>query len=70
MSCKIVKSKFGKITAVNNQQGEKSTLFQQILNVPSIALNDAIEMYKGIYSDKLKGKVQFQGLKEVNVIPV
>jgi hypothetical protein len=63
MSCKLVKNKLGKITAVNNQQGEKSTLFQQLFNVPLLTLNQAIDAYKNIYSDKLKDKVRFQNIE-------
>ena len=32
MSCKIEKNKFGKITTVLNENGEKSTLFQEIFD--------------------------------------
>ena len=64
IGCKIGKNKFGKINAVFNQQGEKSTLFQELLNVPSLTLNEAIDAYKNIYSEKLKDKVKFQIIGE------
>lgn len=64
IGCKIGKNKFGKTNAVFNQQGEKSTLFQELLNVPSLTLKEAIDAYKNIYSEKLKDKVKFQMIGE------
>ncbi len=58
--CKIEKNKVGKIVAVKDQSGNKSTLFQELLNVPTLSLNEAIDAYKNIYSEQLKDKVQFQ----------
>ena len=53
--CKIQKNnKNGKINGVLNQEGEKSTLFQQIFNIPTLSLTEAIDTYKNIYSDKFK----------------
>ena len=53
--CKIQKNeKNNKINGVLNQEGEKSTLFQQIFNTPTLSLTEAIEVYKNIYSDKFK----------------
>ena len=46
--------KNNKINGVLNQEGEKSTLFQQIFNTPTLSLTEAIEVYKNIYSDKFK----------------
>ena len=63
-NCKIDKNKQNKIVAVRDQSGNKSVLFQQIFNVPSISLRDAIGMYSNIYSGKLKDKVQFQIIGE------
>ena len=60
MSCKLELNKQGKITGVLDQNGNKSTLFQRIFNTPTLTLNEAINAYKSIYSDKLKGKVKFQ----------
>lgn len=55
MTCKVVKNnKNNKINGVLNQEGEKSTLFQQIFNTPTLSLTEAIEVYKNIYSDKFK----------------
>jgi len=55
MSCKIEKNaKNGKINGVLNKEGEKSSLFQQIFNTPTLSLNEAIDVYKNIFSDKLK----------------
>ena len=53
--CKIQKNaKNNKINGVLNQEGEKSTLFQQIFNTPTLSLTEVIEVYKNIYSDKFK----------------
>ena len=53
--CKIQKnSKNNKINGVLNQEGEKSTLFQQIFNTPTLSLDESIDVYKNIYSDKFK----------------
>ena len=53
--CKIQKNeKNNKINGVLNQEGEKSKLFQQIFNTPTLSLTEAIEVYKNIYSDKFK----------------
>lgn len=60
MSCKVEKAPNGKINKVLNQSGQKSSLFQQILNVPTLSLNETIDTYKNIYSGKLKDKVKFQ----------
>ena len=57
MPCKIQKnSKNGKINGVLNQEGETSILFQQIFNTPTLSLDESIEVYKNIYSDKFKPK--------------
>lgn len=65
MSCKINKnSKNGKINGVLNQTGQKSTLFQQLFNIPTLSLDEAINTYKNIYSDKLKDTVKFQIIGE------
>ena len=55
--CKIQKNnKNGKINGVLNQEGETSILFQQICNTPTLSLDESIEVYKNIYSDKFKPK--------------
>lgn len=59
-NCKIQKNKNGKIVQVLDASNKPSTLFKEILNVPTLALNEAIDMYKNVYSDKLKDKVRFQ----------
>lgn len=57
MPCKIQKnSKNRKINGVLNQEGETSILFQQIFNTPTLSLDESIEVYKNIYSDKFKPK--------------
>ena len=57
MPCKIQKnSKNGKTNGVLNQEGETSILFQQIFNTPTLSLDESIEVYKNIYSDKFKPK--------------
>lgn len=68
MSCKIVKNQDGKINDVLNQTGQPSSLFKQILNTPTLTLDEAISVYKNIYSEKLQGKVQFQNIEENNII--
>jgi hypothetical protein len=62
--CKIVKNKNGKINGVLDQSGNPSTLFKEILNVPTLNLNEAIELYKNIYSEQFKDTVKFQILGE------
>lgn len=70
MSCKIQKNaKNNKINGVLNQEGEKSTLFQQIFNTPTLSLTEAIEVYKNIYSDKFKPK-QVEIVKQEVLEPV
>ena len=60
-NCKVEKNaKNGKINKILDQSGNKSTLFQELLNVPTLSLNEAIEAYKNIYSDELKDTVRFQ----------
>ena len=55
--CKIQKNeKSNKINGVLNQEGETSILFQQIFNTPTLSLDESIEVYKNIYSDKFKPK--------------
>jgi hypothetical protein len=58
MSCKLKKNKVGKIVGVLDQNGNKSNLFQQIFNVPTLTLTEAIDTYKNIYSDKFKTEVE------------
>lgn len=68
--CKIQKNaKNNKINGVLNQEGEKSTLFQQIFNTPTLSLTEAIEVYKNIYSDKFKPK-QVEIVKQEVLEPV
>ena len=70
MSCKIQKNaKNNKINGVLNQEGEKSTLFQQIFNTPTLSLTETIEVYKNIYSDKFKPK-QVEIVKQEVLEPV
>lgn len=70
MNCKIVKNTDGKINQVLDQSGNPSSLFKQILNVPTLTLDEAIDAYKNIYSEKLQGKVKYQiiGEKEASRI--
>lgn len=59
MACKIEKASNGKINKILDESGNKSTLFQQILNTPVLSLNEAIDTYKNIYSSKLKDKIEY-----------
>lgn len=59
MDCKIVKNTDGKINDILDQSGNASSLFKEILNVPTLTLDEAIELYKNIYSEKLQAKVAF-----------
>ena len=53
--CKIQKNnKNGKINKVLDEAGNESTLFQQIFNTPVLSLDEAINVYKNVYSDKFK----------------
>ena len=68
--CKIQKNeKNNKINGVLNQEGEKSTLFQQIFNTPTLSLTEAIEVYKNIYSDKFKS-AEVEVLEEETLEPI
>ena len=69
-NCKIQKNKDGKIVQVLDASNKPSTLFKEILNVPTLALNEAIDIYKNVYSDKLKDKVRFQKSAKQNSIEV
>ena len=69
-NCKIQKNKNGKIVQVLDASNKPSTLFKEILNVPTLALNEAIDIYKNVYSDKLKDKVRFQKSAKQNSIEV
>lgn len=62
MDCKIVKNTDGKINDVLNQTGQSSSLFKQIFNTPTLSLDEVIELYKNIYSEKLQEKVIYQQL--------
>ena len=57
MNCKIEFSKNGKINKVLDQSGRPSKLFEQIFNTPILSLNQAIDTYKNIYSEKLQNKI-------------
>ena len=68
--CKIQKNeKNNKINGVLNQEGEKSTLFQQIFNTPTLSLTEAIEVYKNIYSDKFKS-AEVEVIEEETLEPI
>lgn len=58
--CKIGKAPNGKINKVLDISGNESTLFKEILNIPTLTVDEAIDVYKNIYGDKLKDKVKFQ----------
>lgn len=59
--CKIQKNnKNGKIKGVLNQNGEKSALFQQIFNTPTLSLGESIAIYKNVYSDKITQKQNYE----------
>ena len=60
MSCKLEKNSKGKITNVLDASNKLSKLFKQILNVPTLPLEQAINTYKNVYSEQLKDKVRFQ----------
>ncbi len=60
MVCKITRTEGGKINGVLNQTGQPSTLFKQIFNTPTLSIDEAINAYKNIYSNILRGKIQFQ----------
>ena len=64
MSCKIQKNaKNNKINGILNQEGKPSELFQQIFNTPTLSLNESIDIYKNVYSDKIQN-VMFQIIGE------
>jgi hypothetical protein len=54
MACTIEKAENGKVNKVLNQERKESTLFKQILNTPTLGLDEAIEVYKNSYSKKFK----------------
>lgn len=54
MTCKVEKnSKNGKINKVLDEQGRPSVLFQKLLNIPTLSLEETLNTYKNIYSDKI-----------------
>lgn len=57
MSCKIEKANNGLINNILDTSGKTSLLFRQILNTPTLSLQEAIDVYRNIYSSKLKDKV-------------
>lgn len=59
-NCKVRKAKNGKINQVLDFSGNESKLFKEILNIPVLSMNEALEVYKGIYGEKLRDKVKFQ----------
>lgn len=67
MDCKLKKNKVGKIIGVLNEQGNPSSLFQEIFNIPTLSLTESINTYKNIYSDKFK-KVETPIVEEQPVI--
>ena len=68
--CKIQKNnKNNKINGILNQEGEKSKLFQQIFNTPTLSLTEAIEVYKNIYSDKFKS-AEVEVIEEETLEPI
>ena len=60
MSCKVKKASNGKINKVLDFSGNESTLFKEILNIPIFSMGEALEVYKGIYGEKLRDKIKFQ----------
>lgn len=58
MACSIEKNaKNGKINKILGKDGKTSTLFQEIFNVPTLTLNEAIEAFKNTYSDKIRYQI-------------
>lgn len=57
MSCTINLNKDGSIKTVLTPEGVESNLFKQISKIPHVAtLEDALEAFKNVYSDKLRGE--------------
>jgi hypothetical protein len=68
MSCKIEKAKNGKINKVLDAVGNPSQLFKQIFNVPALSLEDALNVYKNIYSKEFAPKQKVQEDKKLTVV--
>jgi len=65
MACSIEKNaKNGKINKILDKDGKTSTLFQEIFNVPTLTLNEAIEAFKNTYSDKIT-KTKNNGVEQL-----
>ena len=66
MNCTINFNKDGSIKTVLTPEGVESNLFKQISKIPHVAtLEDALEAFKNVYSDKIRGDkkvVSTQGL--------
>jgi hypothetical protein len=63
--CKITKTKDGKINGVLDQSGNKSRLFKEIFNVPTLNLDEAIKTYQNIYSEELKDSVTIETVPDI-----
>lgn len=54
--CVIKKNEFGEITKVVTRDGGKSILFDKIMGIPFLYIEDGIKAYANILSDKFKNK--------------
>lgn len=55
MSCKVELNKQNEIVKVKDAQGNESVLFNSIVQNPHIGSEQALEIYKNVYTDKFKG---------------
>lgn len=60
MKCKITKSKNGKINGVLDISGNPSKLFKTILNIPTLSLEESIEVYKNAYLEGENSNIAFE----------
>lgn len=65
-NCKVEKNaQNGKINKILDASGNSSTLFQELLNVPVLSLEETINTYKNIYSDKFKAAPKAEPKQEI-----
>ena len=56
MSCILEYNAQNKITGVKNAEGKTSALFNSIISNPHLSVEQSVEIYKNIFSEKFKGE--------------
>jgi len=60
MNCKLELNKEGKVIKVLDKNNKPSKLFKQILNIPTLSLKEAIEVYKNTYDKEENSSLSFK----------